>query len=204
MEYGDLLPWEAERWGLKRGACLTERGFSRPVLSSYIQKTDRCKSWKERSSTRQKATMRKVHWKKKKKRGSGGYLVGVRCWTWLEKRRRQKESKRRRQAGGKLGGKMEPSKLRSIFRKMFICRSVKLTRGVYLPDLPSLSLALSPSLSLSLCCHLLRSLSLSVYSGTAVCTNQTILRIHCKVRCKYASGRGCCWATLYGSVTTAV
>lgn len=42
---------------------------------------------------------------------------------------------------------MEPSKLKIIFRKMFICRSVKPTRAVYLAAWlsPSLCLSLIPS-----------------------------------------------------------
>lgn len=66
---------------------------------------------------------------------------------WRKDRDREKE---------KEGGKLQPSKLQSIFRKMFICRSVKLTRGVYLPALPSHPL----------CYHLLRSLSLSQCAGS--------------------------------------
>lgn len=74
---------------------------------------------------------------------------------WRKDRDRQKAKEAGKEAG-KEGGKLQPSKLTSIFRKMFICRSVKLTRGVYLPALPSHPL----------CYHLLRSLSRSQCSGS--------------------------------------
>lgn len=103
-----------------------------------------------------------------------------------------REDRRENEARGREGGKSKTSKLKSIFRKMFICRSVKLTRGVYLPALPSLSL--------SLCYHLLRSLSLSQCSGSigrgTFCTDRTILQIHSKVPSEHARQKCCCCASL--------
>lgn len=69
----------------------------------------------------------------------------------MSKLTREKRDRKKEKEAGEEGGKLEPCKLKSIYRKMFICRSVKLTRGVYLPVLPSHPL----------CYHLLRSLSLS-------------------------------------------
>lgn len=162
--------------------------FSRPIVSSYIRKIDRHTRWKKVTLLIDKTQKNKAKCSTEKEiEGAKGYFKNGskrKCSTWLKKRRRQKDSQRRRQ-GGREGGKLEPSKLKSIFRKMFICRSVKLTRGVYLPALPSLSL----------CYHLLRSLSLSLCSGSAFCTDRTIL--HCKVPCEHASPKCCCCAALY-------
>lgn len=91
----------------------------------------------------------------KEMEGAKGYFKNGgegKCLTWLEERRKESKKAARGKEGGREGS-WSRSKLKCIFRKMFICRSVKLTRGVYLPALPSLSL--------SLCYHLLRSLSLS-------------------------------------------
>lgn len=90
------------------------------------------------------------------------------------------ERKKAREEGSE-GVKSESSKSKSIFRKMFICRSVKPTRGVYLPAMPSLSL--------SLCHHLLRSLSpvTGLYRRGTFCTDRTILQIRCKAPSEHAA-----------------
>lgn len=134
MEYDDLLPRASERGRLKRGA-RSEAYFKRPVISSYI-KDSQAHETKKRDG---RHVCQRKH-----------FLKNV-C---IQVKKRQNAQKKKKEAW-KERGKLEPSELKSIFRKMFICGSVKPTRGVCAPTSPS------PSLSY----HLLRSLSLSHCSG---------------------------------------
>lgn len=143
MEYDDLLPWEAERWRLKRGACLPLQGFSNAF---YIILHQRFKDLWDKKGYFSKIQRQGCHVNTNRKHICNN--VKRKCPCLLEKR--ETERKKEKEAGEE-GGTLEPCKLKSIYRKMFICRSVKLTRGVYLPVLPSHPL----------CYHLLRSLSLS-------------------------------------------
>lgn len=76
----------------------------------------------------------------------------------------------------KQGGKPKLGKLKSIFRKRFICRPVKLTRGVYLPALPSLPLYVA------ICCGPSASLRRR-HCGPKITNKNNKMQIHYKITC---------------------